>query len=555
METFDDGFEMPLNEEDFTNNLAKEYAQELPKLEAKAELKKKRDKVLNNDITKERTLVLSSSHYAVLVKEIIKQEFNEDKVYSCMDARSDEWRALSSIEKSLMFLKAETSAKKQLERNEANADKRKVIDKIHREILDSTNPEVIVKKLLDSNPIYYDSNKLFWIWNKDKYVWELCDDTDTLVIARSIFDIPSLARLKNDIVDFIKIIGRERKPLEPPKSWIQFGSKIIDISNGKEFNATPEYFFTNSLPYLPNWSEDTPTLDLLFDSWVGRENRETLYEIIAYCCYRDYPIHHLFCFIGSGSNGKSTFLSLLNKFLGIKNCCSTSLDKLCDNNFAAASLYKKLVCIMGETNFSTMKRTELLKKLTGQDLIDFEFKNKMPFTDVNYAKLIISTNTLPETTDRTDGFYRRWVTIDFPFRFSGDLDVLSSIPEWEFNNLSRRCINILSNLISQRRFTNVGKLEDRKKKYEEKSNPLPKFIEQFVDADVDGSISKWEFKERFNTYLKQNNLRIQSDVEIGMRMKELDYDDKKITVDGKSLRYWINVKWKDQKVSSSEVSL
>ena len=73
---------------------------------------------------------------------------------------------------------------------------------------------------------------------------------------------------------------------------------------------------------------------------------------------------------------------------------------------------------MGETDFNEMKKTSMLKKLSGGDLIGFEYKRKDPFEDKNYAKITISTNNLPSTSDKTIGFYRRWLIIDFPITFS-----------------------------------------------------------------------------------------------------------------------------------------
>ena len=90
------------------------------------------------------------------------------------------------------------------------------------------------------------------------------------------------------------MIGRKYKPKEARPEWIQFKDKIFDINNKTIFKATPEYFFTNPIPHEIGSNKNTPFLDKLFESWVGKNYVNTLYEIIAYCCYRDYPIHSMF---------------------------------------------------------------------------------------------------------------------------------------------------------------------------------------------------------------------------------------------------------------------
>jgi putative DNA primase/helicase len=112
-------------------------------------------------------------------------------------------------------------------------------------------------------------------------------------------------------------------------------------------------------------------------------------------------------------NGKSCFLNLLKKFVGIDNITSTELDTLLTSRFEITKLHKKLVCTMGETDFSEMTKTSIIKRLTGGDLIGFEYKNKTPFDDNNYAKILIATNNLPATNDKSIGFYRRWLIVDF----------------------------------------------------------------------------------------------------------------------------------------------
>jgi len=248
-------------------------------------------------------------------------------------------------------------------------------------------------------------------------------------------------------------------------------------------------------------------------------------------------------------NGKSCFLRLLKKFIGEDNITSTELDVLINSRFEVTRLHKKLVCIMGETNFNEMNKTSIIKKLTGQDMIGFEYKNKTPFTDSNYAKILIATNNLPTTSDKTIGFYRRWCIIDFPNRFSEEKEILNEIPEEEYESLALKCANILKVLLKRRIFTNEGSVEERQKKYEDKSDPLQKFIKTFTKEDFSGYIWKYDFEKKFNQWCKENRFREYSDVMIGRKMKEMGYEQQSRTAswinEGKGglLRSWIGIKW------------
>lgn len=417
----------------------------------------------------------------------------------------------------------------------------------------------LAKRFYDAQPIYYDTAGLWWLWNHNRNCWELTDEVtiaNFLYMSLGVNTIDSKER--TEIIQALKQVGRMYKPVPLPKTWIQFKGTIFDIKTGYELAVTPKYFALNPIPYQlhPDKLIDTPNMDRIFEEWVGKENVRTLYQIIAYCLLPDYPLHRLFCFIGAGMNGKSCFLRLIQKFIGEGNCCSTELDSLIGSRFEVTRLHKKMVCMMGETNFNELSKTSILKKLTGQDMIGFEYKNKNPFEDTNYAKILISTNNLPETTDKTVGFYRRWMIIDFPNSFSEEKDILAEIPEEEYEALANKCaIVILPDLLKDRKFHNEGSIEDRQKAYEEKSNPFDKFLREAVDtSDINANIPKWEFEKKLNDWCKDNHFREMSDMTIAKKMKDRQieevkpykewYDTKENKFVSRQVRCWGGLKWR-----------
>ncbi len=400
-----------------------------------------------------------------------------------------------------------------------------------------------------AQPLFYDKSGMFWLWNNDLKSWELSDEVDILnMIERETGQDIISSKSRTEIINALKQRGRLRIPKDIEHSWIQFKDKIYDAKTGESFEATPDYFVTNPIPWKISEDSETPIIDKIFEQWVGEDYKKTLYEILAYCLLPDYPINRLFCFIGSGMNGKSCFLNLLKTFIGGPNVCSTELDTLLSSRFEVTKLHKKLVCLMGETNFNEMSKTSILKKLTGGDMIGFEYKNKTPFQDINYAKIIIATNNLPTTTDKTIGFYRRWMIVDFPNQFSEKEDILSQIPEEEYNNLATKCFKILIELLKKREFTNEGTVEERIKKYEDHSNPLEKFIREFTLEDSESFIWKHEFAKKLNQWCKETRFREVSEVVIGRKMKELGISQSLKPAEfphgDKRFRAWNGIKWR-----------
>jgi len=442
--------------------------------------------------TTEWLMLLSKSKDNEIFKDkLFKLNFNQN------NKDIDEYFFNGSKKEDLVFEKIELIDydKKQFKQKDDSIYSRKSYLHIESYI---SNVEVFYK----TQSFFYDKSKMFWLWNNNIKCYEITDETEMMNLIDSSLNFCGqtvTAGIRGNYMEAFKRVGRKHIPKQSPEKWIQFKDKAYSLKSGKIYEVTPDYFFTNPIPWELGDNSDTPVMDKLFEEWVGEKYVKTLYEIIAYCCYRNYPIHLLFCLIGCGRNGKSCFQKLLCKFIGQTNVCSTELDDLLDSRFEKAKLYKKLVCSLGETNFNIISKTSLIKKLTGQDLIGYEFKGKDPFDDYNYAKILINSNSLPSSDDTSEGFYRRWMIINFENTFPEGKDIILSVPNTEFINLSRKICTILPKLIENGEFSNQGDIATRKHKYIINSNPLEIFLNHICNNVVNSYVS---YSELYSLYCK-----------------------------------------------------
>jgi len=420
-----------------------------------------------------------------------------------------------------------------------------------------TDFTAMASKFIAIQPLMYDRAGLWWLWSDLETRWMIIDEVDLLNTLDDHVHSPASIKtfMKIQILEALKRAGRRAIPKLPPKHWVQFKNKVVDVKTNEEYPVSPDYFFTNPIPWNIGESEETPVIDKLFDQWVGPQFKQTLYEILAYCLIPDYPIQRIFCFVGSGMNGKTTFLKINDKFIGRNNITSASLDLLISSRFESSKLYKKLVCFIGETNFEGMRKTEVLKNLSDGGITSFEFKRKDHITENNTAKILVATNSLPETADKTLGFYRRWLIIKFVNRFSEKIDVMATIPDVEFQNLARKSIRILHTLYETRVFTNEGTVEERQKTYENTSNPLQRFINEKVVHDTNETIFKYEFAERFEVYCKEHGYRVMSKQEVGYKLSPIFESNTKsfyINNEHKTYKVWQGVRWRNENDGKNE---
>ena len=170
-----------------------------------------------------------------------------------------------------------------------------------------------------------------------------------------------------------------------------------------------------------NYNPDAYCADLdkaLNKTFCGdREVIDLFEEMVGYMLIKNCRFRKGFLCYGGGSNGKSTILNLLKRFIGEANCSTIEMEKLSDK-FKTAELENKLVNIGDDINRKDITDTGLLKKLFTGESVTVERKNADPFILKSYAKLIFSCNEIPRIADKSHGMYSRLMLIPFTATFS-----------------------------------------------------------------------------------------------------------------------------------------
>lgn len=422
------------------------------------------------------------------------------------------------------------------------------------------------------NP-YFFYNGICYIYNFDKHCWiPHASEAEIHLLGMikkyvtGIIDAPETKQRK--IFKALKVEGihncavlKIREQEQDNIKLVQFKNKIIDLDTGESIQIKPSVFTVSAIPHEMGVSEDTPTMDALFKSWVGDGNEKILYEILAYCMLPCQPLHRIFFLLGSGSNGKSTYLKILRRFIGIENCTTATFHWLVNSRFESSKLFKKLVCINGEENFKDIDDTGILKALTGEDAIAAEFKGVTGFNFVNYAKLVIACNTLPRTSDKTDAWKRRQCVIEFTGKFLEGKNFISkvedTIPEEEYENLGRKSIRLLKEVLKRESFSGEGSLQERGEKYEKRSDPIIAFIKENCEESPNDFVAFWELRNRIQSYLDTQGYRKMSDFAISQRLTEQGFEPDKQNYydnngDRKQYRIYHGLKFKPVKVEDRE---
>lgn len=234
-----------------------------------------------------------------------------------------------------------------------------------------------------------------------------------------VYNDGNIVRVRRYTQRFMYQANRRDNPFDHANpNLVAFRNGTFNMATGKLEPKKPENYLLNGHDYdLDVSGMMTPRTDALLRDMVG--NADTfLKEYIGYGFYHSYrPFQKMVFLSGSGGEGKSAFLVdlLARTIYGADNYAAVPPDELAGNDarFKPAQLYGKEANIVADIPKGYLSNTAVLKKLSGGDSLDAEFKGMQNFTFINYAKMIFSANALPSFTDSSNGMTDRLVLIKF----------------------------------------------------------------------------------------------------------------------------------------------
>ena len=224
--------------------------------------------------------------------------------------------------------------------------------------------------------------------------------------------------------------------LESRKRGIGFLNGVFDLYTGRFRKYNSNDFICDPLPHELSLEPD-PEIETWFlnilKSWVGEETGDWFLNLIAYMLFIYPNTENIWVnLFGAGSNGKSLCLELLEHILGDRKCIGTDLQNL--NRFSGDAVQGKwLVIGRDSSSIVSDKATSFIKTFSGEKKTLVEKKGGDSFDVPNQGKMIVSTNSLIQSKDRTFAWYRRLFPVLFPNEFPRNRafgkQLMSKVPE------------------------------------------------------------------------------------------------------------------------------
>ncbi len=316
----------------------------------------------------------------------------------------------------------------------------------------------------------------------------------------------------------------------------------ILIKNGMiiegEYIATDTPTFS---PFFLNVTYNHSAYDEHVDKFLNditcghKELRKTLEEILGLILLTAKFPHHVFFFVGNGNNGKSTFLEMINNFVGELGQ-NISLDAFNDAT-SVASLIGKLVNCTDETDGVFIDKCKGFKSLASGNTITVRPIYSQPTKVQNTATLIVSTNNMPKFYDRTYGFYRRLVIVPFDFKITekiANLDEILSTDNAKSYILNLALKGVKSIKENEYKITENEILNKALEDYKTDGDDIAVFVKEHK---IDGRTNREVYNE-FLDYCEEIGTYTISLPSFTSKLKDFGYVSTTTTIDKQSVRVY-----------------
>ena len=249
---------------------------------------------------------------------------------------------------------------------------------------------------LDGNPqIYID----------DKYT-----DKPEKFHRMMIHHIPTLRESqRKEVMEYLKKSPTIQVVNEADPRYLLLQNGVYDTMNSKIVPWKEGMIFKNQINCSFDPSAHADIVDkFMFDFTCGdHEVEQLIWEAIGYTMYRRCPLKTIFFLYGPrADNGKSTFLDMLQEFIGEENISNVPLQEMADK-FERINIYGKLANMVDDVALSRIKSTSMLKSASDGRRVKGEYKGVQSVSFRPYATFWTSGNTVPKSDDKTAGWTNR----------------------------------------------------------------------------------------------------------------------------------------------------
>tara|TARA_B110001452_G_scaffold25490_2_gene20056 strand:+ start:871 stop:3909 length:3039 start_codon:yes stop_codon:yes gene_type:complete len=316
-----------------------------------------------------------------------------------------------------------------------------------------------------------------------------------------------------------------RELLDTNLDLLGFTNGVYDLENGVFRNGRPSDFISLSTTleyneYTHNSPEILELKKIISQILPIAPVREYFLQVLSSCLSGKQYFEKFFVLTGSGSNGKSKLIDLIQNSLG-NYYHQMNVSALCSRRGASTGADPELAMLRGRrfVAFQEPSKDEpinvgKLKEWTGGDTIQCRELYKGPIKFKSQAKWFLICNDIPDIPSDDDGTWRRLTVINFPSKFIPRCEMTGRDYEFErINNMNEKLEELkepfmwllleyykdFKELMKSSGLVEPKEIVESTNNERKKNNPIKQFIDDRIIYSNNNS-DKFNITEIYNAF-------------------------------------------------------
>ncbi|WP_313800071.1 phage/plasmid primase, P4 family [Cytobacillus sp.] len=338
--------------------------------------------------------------------------------------------------------------------------------------------------------------------------------------------------------EVVKVLQREAITVEEMntnRNYINVRNGMLSLTTFTLHPHSPEFLSTVQIPIEYNPNATAPHF-MSFMKAITIDDSQLInvhQELVGYWLTVETKAEKAVYYYGGGANGKSVLASIVTALVGEDNVSSVPLSEF-SQTFGMENLIGKSLNIAAENEMGGKAlKTENFKAIVSGDNITINIKYRPAINYRPYCRLVFLVNNLPDSSDVTEGYFRKIIIVPFPRTFKKEernvelknelLKELPGILNWAIQGLKRLRSN-------NYQFSECKAIKETESAYHDEQNPVKEFFHSHV-VQVDGSRTKQS--DFYNMYSQW--LTVQGIDDKGTKSRQVFWRYFKIILDSKNI--------------------
>ena len=334
--------------------------------------------------------------------------------------------------------------------------------------------------------------------------------------------VPANDRLRNTLADSMKhewsparvdlILAwyRDRSPRlwdTPTIDRVNVLNGIFDLDTRQLEPHSPD--FLSPIQINAAWDPEAqcPAIDQFVRDVFPDDAKDIFYQLAGLFLTPDSRFRKAVLFLGPSAVGKSLALTLLRTFLDPRNVSNVPLHDLTEGSFALPELRGKLLNISADVPERDFNDTAIFKQIVDGHLATLRAPRKFrdPIEFQPFTRLIASANRVPQSSDNSLGYFRRWLVVPFDTEFKDRdfdhtlLDRLTT-PQ-ELSGLLNRAVEGYYSILSGNVIKQSAIIDEAQREFDLLSDPTRLFFDENVqECSFDEHVDRTELYGAYKTW-------------------------------------------------------